>query len=117
VATLQAVAISAPVTVYLRERLEVALVPTFRTSWFESERSGIESERELNANESMWGLGVGGEVSLRPSSTVPLRVFFGTHIGFLGQTEYESIADGYSPFDQGFSLTQVEAGIAYRIGG
>lgn len=116
VANLQAISLSAPVAILLQERLEVAMVPTFRSSWFKSERTGVVSDRELNADESMWGFGIGGEVLFQPFSAVPARVFLGAHAGFLGQTEYESIADGYSPFDEGFSLTQVELGIAYRVG-
>jgi hypothetical protein len=115
VANLQSVSVSAPVTLLLRERFEVAVTPAFRWSWFNSERTGVESARELNADESMWGLGIGSEVLFRPSSSLPVQLFLGAHAGFLGQTEYESIADGYSPFDEGFSLTHVELGIAYRI--
>jgi hypothetical protein len=117
VATLQSVSFSAPWAVHTRERLEISLVPTFRWSWFESERTGVTSDRELDADESMWGFGLGGEILVQPFSGAPLRLFLGAHAGFLGQTEYESIADGYSPFDEGFSLTQVEVGIVYRQGG
>jgi hypothetical protein len=117
VSTLQAISLSTPVAVLNRDRVEVAVVPTFRTSWFKSERMGTVSHRELDADESMWGLGVGGEILLQPLSRFPARFFLGTHVGFLGQTEYESILDGYSPFDEGFSLTQLELGVAYRVGG
>jgi hypothetical protein len=117
VATLHAVSLSVPVSLLLRERLEVALVPSFRLSWFKSERTGVASGRELTADESMWGFGVGGELLLQPVADSPIRIFLGVHAGFLGQTEYETILDGYSPFDEGFSLTQMELGIAYSIRG
>ena len=115
VANLKAVSFSAPVTVLLRNTLEVAVVPTFRWSWFKSERTGTVSGRELDADESMWGFGIGGEVLFRTSPASPVFVFLGANAGFLGQTEYESILDGYSPFDEGFSVTHVELGIAYRF--
>ena len=90
------------------------LVPALRWSWFESHRTGTVSDRRLDAEEDMWGLGIGADFSYQLSATSPVRIFFGAHSGFLGQTEYESIADGYSPFDKGFTLTQVELGIAVR---
>jgi len=116
VATLQAISFSAPWTFLVRERFELSLVPTVRWSWFESERTGVVSSRELDADESMWGFGLGGEVRVQPAMDLPMAVFLGAHAGFLGQTEYLSIADGYSPFDEGFSLTHVEMGVAFRLG-
>lgn len=111
---LQAVTLSAPVTALTRERLEVAVVPTFRWSWFESRRTGLASGRRLEADEGMWGLSLGGEVSYQALPSFPAHLFLGAHAGFLGKFEFYDVVDGYFPFDTGFPLIQVEVGVAFR---
>jgi hypothetical protein len=112
-ATFQAIALTLPVTLLSRDRVQVRVLPAYRRSWMESDRRGVESHRVLSAEKRMSGFGIGGEVLVRPFLARRLWLHAGAHASTLNQFEDELELDGYSPFEKEFPLAQFEIGISY----
>ena len=76
---------------------------------------GLASGRTLNATRMLWGGLFGVEAALVPVARLPfaLEVAAGTGAMLPPPLQAEAL-DAYTPFDRGFGINSVRAGVAWR---
>jgi hypothetical protein len=79
-----------------------------------SSSRGQTTGNQIEAERTRFGPTFGFEVTARPKPAVPIGVSFGISGGAYGDTQGQA-TDGYTPFEEGFSVTRVEVGLVVFI--
>ena len=95
-------------------RLVVEVAGDLRLGWISANTRGLESGRSLSTDKSLWGGDVGIDVAWSPRARLPLALEVGIAAGRLMPLPRENVLDGYTPFNDGFRLTRLRVGLAWR---
>lgn len=96
--------------------LDVHLVPMLGSASVESTTRGLASGREIAATRTLVSLDLGAELAIRPRPWFPLALHLAARFGTLFPRTKETIADGYTPFEDGVSIARYEAGVTWSYG-
>jgi hypothetical protein len=102
------------VPLLVRSRLVVEVTGDLRLGWARADTKGLESDRRLSANKTVWGGEAGIDAAWSPSARLPLALQIGAAIGGLKGVIPEDVVDGYTPFNEAFSVTRLRVGLAWR---
>jgi hypothetical protein len=94
---MRALTVQTPIPALSHDRVAIAVVPGVRLSWLGSARTGQITGRTLDADEVVFGVDLGAEVSLVPVAAWPIEIRVGGSLGLLYALRGGSL-DGYDPF-------------------
>lgn len=75
---------------------------------------GETTGNRIGAERTKVGPTLGFELSAQPKAAVPVGLRFGIAGGIYGDTD-PGVVDGYTPFEDGFSVTRFEVGLVWFI--
>jgi len=108
----RALTFQTPIRALSLGRAELSLVPGVRVSWIGNEQTGRTTGRTLDADEVMFGVDLGAEVSLKPVADWPLGVQVGGSVGLMNAFRNDVILDGYDPFVDSFAVQRLHFGMS-----
>lgn len=100
--------------VFVKQRGTVAVIGDLTLGRIRSVTRGVSSGGTLNATKVMMGGLIGAEASVKPVARFPLALQLAGSIGALMQARPENVADGYTPFNDGFSIRHARFGLAWN---
>lgn len=107
--TVRTVGIGYAIPFHNRSSISVAFVPAIRIGNATGTRRGIESDREITADDYVWGVEAGAEARIRPMPAVPLSLLVGLKPYLLTQLS-PGEDDGFQPYG-GWTGLDLEVGI------
>lgn len=76
---------------------------------------GRTSGRSISGGEAVLGAEAGVDVSVVPRLDWPVALYVGARGGALGTPSSSRVYDGYTPFEKGFGLARVQAGVSWTL--
>ena len=92
----------------------VAVQPMFLWGRARTETNGNTTGNRLFSEKGQWGFSGGLEVRSFPSRRVPLGVVAGGTLGRLGPVKSDLLLDGYTPFDDWYTVRTAYIGLALQ---
>ena len=83
-------------------------------SWVASKSQGLASGRALSANKTLVGAFVTVTGLWTPRAQWPLALAIGGEVGGVAPAHNELQVDGYTPFEERFSIRRLRIGLAWR---
>lgn len=110
-ARIRSIALSVPLSVASTRWIGLRLVPGLRTTWLDSDQTGLESGRTRTAEKSMYGYEIGAEATM-PIDAWPLQIHLSGAIGELRPYREDLLVDGYSPFEDAVGFRWLQLGVS-----
>jgi hypothetical protein len=108
------VAFGADFHVFSSRLVELSLQPQFLWGRARTETEGNTTGNRLFSEKGQYGFSGGLELRAFPVRRVPLGVVIGGAFSRLGPTRSELLLDGYTPFDEWYSVRTVSVGVVYQ---
>jgi hypothetical protein len=109
-AQMRAWVLSIPAALVTVDRLQLRVVPGYRTVRMVSSHTGARSGRTRSASKRMSGFQFGAEVGFRIVRRWPLRLHLSAHRSWLNQYDPNIVIDGYNAFERDVALDWLEIG-------
>lgn len=108
--------VGAEIALWETRVVQTALIPHLLLVHTESDVRGRTTGNTLHANRSVIGFSGAVETRLTPAPRAPISLVLGAAARRVGPIRSEQVLDGYTPFDNWYTVTQFYAGGAIRWG-
>lgn len=114
-ARLTSASVGVAVRAFARGGVSIDLVGDVRLAYVSVDTRSETSDRTLSASKTLKGTEFGVEGTWSPLARLPLALEVGVTRGHLNPLTIEHVADGYTPFEGGFSLTHMRVGLGWHL--
>jgi hypothetical protein len=97
--------------------LTLALTPELGLGRASSAIRGLETGNRLDASKWLYAVGAGAAIRWRPLPVLPVQLQAGFHLQRLSPVSREEVVDGYTPFNDPFTVRRVELGVSVGLPG
>jgi hypothetical protein len=111
---LSLVSIGAAVHLASTRIVSVSVQPQFLWGRAQTETNGATTGNRLFSEKGQFGFSGGLEVGLFPAPRLPLGVVLGGTFGRLGPIHSDLLLDGYTPFDDWYTVRSAYVGLALQ---
>ena len=109
------VGFGADVALWENRRVQLSALPQVLVAHATSTVRGVSSGNALGAEKTQVGFSAGLETRVTPAPRVPVSIVAGGAFRRLGAATTELVADGYTPFENWYSVRVLYAGVAVSL--
>lgn len=104
----------AHVRVLTGEYAQLALTADLTLAPLSTDTRGATTGRSLPSSKMLWGGAVGVHAAWTPIRQAPISMVFAAGLGGLLPIVKSIVVDGYTPFENGFTLKRARLGVSWR---